>query len=256
MRALVTGGTGGLGAGVARQLAEAGWHVTIAGRDHRRGQAAAAELGGTFVAADLSMSAGVRSLAKAVTDPLDALVLCAGVVSFSREVQKTGDGHELTFATNYLSRYALVHLLRDVLTPTAHVVMAGGDGRHRGVSTDWSQPAAGIRAARKAALAVDLFAVELARQAPDRHVHTCYPGMVRTDLLRSAPGPVRAVTRLLGVPVEQGSGHLTRLVLGQHAGVAWRKDEPMGSGKPLPEADPGLWSLSDSWTRASERTPR
>ncbi|XVQ07091.1 SDR family NAD(P)-dependent oxidoreductase [Spirillospora sp. CA-255316] len=81
--ALVTGSTDGIGAAIARELAAAGAHVVISGRDTVRGEkvaAAIAEHGGRadFVRADLSTGAGVRDLAAAAHHlaggPLDILV--------------------------------------------------------------------------------------------------------------------------------------------------------------------------------------
>ena len=46
-RALVTGGGRGIGADIARELAGAGWHVTVTGRTAEQVEAVAAEIGGT-----------------------------------------------------------------------------------------------------------------------------------------------------------------------------------------------------------------
>jgi NAD(P)-dependent dehydrogenase (short-subunit alcohol dehydrogenase family) len=52
--ALVTGSTAGLGRVIAARLAAEGAAVVVSGRDRRRGEAVADEVGGTFVAADLA----------------------------------------------------------------------------------------------------------------------------------------------------------------------------------------------------------
>ena len=44
--ALVTGGGRGIGAGIARELAGAGWHVTVTGRTSDQVEQVAAEIGG------------------------------------------------------------------------------------------------------------------------------------------------------------------------------------------------------------------
>ena len=51
---VVTGSTQGLGAAIARRRAALGASLVITGRDRERGEAVAAELDGTFVAADLT----------------------------------------------------------------------------------------------------------------------------------------------------------------------------------------------------------
>ncbi|GIF21247.1 NAD(P)-dependent dehydrogenase (short-subunit alcohol dehydrogenase family) [Actinoplanes tereljensis] len=77
--ALVTGSTDGIGAAIARTLADAGAHVVVSGRDTARGEkvvAGIAERGGraTFVRADLAEGGpAVRALAEAA-GPVDILV--------------------------------------------------------------------------------------------------------------------------------------------------------------------------------------
>ncbi|MEM7520483.1 MAG: SDR family oxidoreductase [Pseudomonadota bacterium] len=69
-RALVTGGAQGIGAAIARALADEGHHVTIADLDPL-GHARAAELDGTFVAVDATDLDGI---AGAIGGPYDILV--------------------------------------------------------------------------------------------------------------------------------------------------------------------------------------
>ena len=78
-KALVTGGSGGIGAAICRALAADGWFVYVAGC-HRmdRAEAVAKEIGGEAVEADLSMPLDVKTLFRTVGD-IDLLVNCAGV---------------------------------------------------------------------------------------------------------------------------------------------------------------------------------
>ena len=82
--ALVTGSTDGIGAGIARALADEGAHVIVSGRNAVRGEKIAAQIaerGGTatFVGADLALGgAAIGQLAAAAHaaagGPLDILV--------------------------------------------------------------------------------------------------------------------------------------------------------------------------------------
>ncbi|WP_131742227.1 3-hydroxybutyrate dehydrogenase [Actinomadura roseirufa] len=74
-RALVTGGAGGIGLACARRLAAAGAHVVVADIDGAAAERAAAEIGGTPVAADLAETGSLAGLASGV----DVLVNNAGV---------------------------------------------------------------------------------------------------------------------------------------------------------------------------------
>ena len=78
-KALVTGGSGGIGSAICRALAEDGWYVYVAGCHHMdRAEAVAAEIGGEAVKADLSMPLDVKSLFRKTGD-IELLVNCAGV---------------------------------------------------------------------------------------------------------------------------------------------------------------------------------
>jgi NAD(P)-dependent dehydrogenase (short-subunit alcohol dehydrogenase family) len=120
---LVTGSTDGLGKELARELAQRGATVLVHGRSAERIEAAAAEIaeetGSDHLVpyrADLSSLAAVRRLAEEVAagrGRLDVLVNNAGVGLAARA--ESEDGHELTFAVNYLAPFLLTCLLLPVL---------------------------------------------------------------------------------------------------------------------------------------------
>ncbi|MCU1544035.1 MAG: hypothetical protein JWM50_1900, partial [Microbacteriaceae bacterium] len=72
-------------------------------------------------------SAAAAGSAIADFDRLDGLILNAGTTSGSRERRVTDDGHELTFATNYLGHFALTAKAWPILvrTPESRVVGLG-----------------------------------------------------------------------------------------------------------------------------------
>ena len=77
-RALVTGGSRGIGLEIARGFVAAGVDVTIASRKAAAVAAGAQELGCRGIAADLSTPDGCRALAAEIDGPLDVLVNNAG----------------------------------------------------------------------------------------------------------------------------------------------------------------------------------
>jgi len=80
--ALVTGGGRGIGAGIARELADAGMTVAISARSQDQVDAVAAEIGGLAVVADVSRQDDVeRTVADVERElgPIDLLVNNAGI---------------------------------------------------------------------------------------------------------------------------------------------------------------------------------
>src|SRR5215210_6926977 len=124
---LVTGATDGMGKLVASGLAGRGAAVLVHGRSRDRldatFQAIRNETGSEKLRsylADLSSLGEVRELARrilAAEERLDVLVNNAGMIA--RERKESEDGHELTFAVNYLSHFLLTRLLLPLLCDSA-----------------------------------------------------------------------------------------------------------------------------------------
>lgn len=81
--AIVTGGTGGIGLGIARGLAAAGAKLALVGRNQEKGERARKLLdGAAFIAADVTRKADCAAMVKATVDRfgrLDILVNNAGM---------------------------------------------------------------------------------------------------------------------------------------------------------------------------------
>ncbi len=123
-RYLITGSNAGLGFFSAIQLAEAGAHVVMTGRNPNRLAAARAavlrqipeaEGRGTVetLLLDTSNLGSVRAAAATARGrkPLHGLLLNAGIVHPPKKRETTADGHEIVFATNVLGHYALAGAL-------------------------------------------------------------------------------------------------------------------------------------------------
>jgi len=97
--AIVTGGASGLGEATSRLLAERGARVVVMDLDRQqeRGDALAKEIGGVFVAADVTNHSEVQAAVDAAVEmgPLRALVNCAGIGWATRTIDKNGNPHDL-----------------------------------------------------------------------------------------------------------------------------------------------------------------
>jgi 3-oxoacyl-[acyl-carrier protein] reductase len=78
MRALVTGGGRGIGAGIARALAGDGWDVVVGARSRDQVEVVAGEIGGEWVEVDVADRGSVEQLV-AEAGEIDLLVANAGI---------------------------------------------------------------------------------------------------------------------------------------------------------------------------------
>lgn len=91
--ALITGGASGLGLATAKRIVAAGGHVTIIDLASSQGAAIAEELGGVFVAADVTsvdeVQAAVATAQAAA--PLRIVVNCAGIAPPAKVLDREGN---------------------------------------------------------------------------------------------------------------------------------------------------------------------
>jgi NAD(P)-dependent dehydrogenase (short-subunit alcohol dehydrogenase family) len=112
LKALVTGGTSGLGRAIALQLARDGADVAVHGRDAARGAQTVEAIHGQggnarFVGADLNDAASVTRLAKEVGD-IDILVNNAGFAVFGPTETFEIASFDAMFAANVRAPFFLV----------------------------------------------------------------------------------------------------------------------------------------------------
>jgi NAD(P)-dependent dehydrogenase (short-subunit alcohol dehydrogenase family) len=203
--AVVTGGSDGLGLGLAERLARAGAEVILPVRNAAKGSAAAARIGGNVSTRplDLSSLASVAAFADGLNAdgrPVHLLINNAGVMAPATR-HTTDDGLELQFETNYLGHFALVARILPLLRAgharvTTQSSIAARTGRIAFDDLQSAEKYAPMRAYGLSKLATMLFGLELDRRSRAHGwnitSNVAHPGLTSTNLQASGPNMGRA----------------------------------------------------------------
>ena len=150
-RALITGGTTGIGLETARLFVEEGARVAITGKNPATLEAARKELGGDVLviasdASDAAAQKGVVEEIRRTFGGLDALFANAGGADLRPVEQWDEAGFDRAFALNLKGPYFLIQALLPVLANPASIVLNGSVNAHIGMANT------SVYAATKAAL--------------------------------------------------------------------------------------------------------
>jgi short-subunit dehydrogenase len=125
--AVVTGGSSGIGLGIARRLIERGCEVVLSARGQDRLGPLVAELGAIGVAADVATEEGRAAIVAAVRrlGRLDWLVNNAGTGGGTAGLDVDAERAQRVLETNFYSHVALTHELWPLLkaSPRGHVIV-------------------------------------------------------------------------------------------------------------------------------------
>ncbi len=142
--AIITGGASGLGAATARALAAEGVTVTVFDRNGDGAKAVAEEIGGNFVAGDVTEAADCQSAVDqaAAAGVLRVAVNCAGTGWVGRVINRDGSPHDLG-AFEFIQRLNVIGTF-NVMTKAASAMAATepGDDGERGVIVNTASVAA------------------------------------------------------------------------------------------------------------------
>lgn len=204
-RAVLTGGSDGIGLHIATRLAAAGADLVLPVRDARKGEDAAARIRAgapgariTLHALDLSSLASVAAFGAALLAdgrPVHLLVNNAGVMTPPQR-RTTADGFELQWGTNHLGHVALVaHLMPLLRAGSARVVsqvsVAAARGAVQWDDLDGVRSYDGMRSYRQSKIALGLFGLELDRRSRAAGwgitSTLAHPGVAPTSLLAARP---------------------------------------------------------------------
>ena len=182
---VVTGAAQGIGFAIAKGLSGAGATVVIADRDETLGQRAAHEIGGSFVALDVTDSASVDAAFDSVVErhgKLDVLVNNAGIVKNAAALDTDDAAWRQVLAVNldgvfYCSRSAARHMVRQKSGRIVNIASMSGSIANR------PQPQASYNASK--AGVIHLTRSLAAEWAADGvRVNSISPGYVGTELTK------------------------------------------------------------------------
>jgi short-subunit dehydrogenase len=206
--AVVTGGSSGIGAALARLLTEKGWHCVLVARGEERLRAVAEEIGGEHEVCDVGDRAAVDRMAASVLERHPAIGLLVNNAGISGRrggfLDTDPDWIEELFRVNFLGAVWCLRAFLPALEAArpSHVVNVAS------VAGTVAVPP-GVYSATKHALVA--FSRALAGSLPARgiHVHTVNPGFVETPgfpqrgrlgnrlLERAIISPERAARRIV-----------------------------------------------------------
>ncbi|GAA3045411.1 SDR family NAD(P)-dependent oxidoreductase [Pseudonocardia yunnanensis] len=216
-RAVVTGGSSGIGQETARALASAGAEVTLAVRSADAGERAAADIRATtgrddvrVAHVDLADRSTVDAFTTGWTGPLHILVNNAGIMALP-ELARTPEGWEAQFAVNHLGHAALTLGMHEALTTAqgARLVVVSSSAHQQSpvVFDDVhfaSRPYEAWSAYGQSKTATVLFMVAVAKKwaADGVTANALHPGGIMTNLQRHLDD---MQLRFVGAVDEQGN---------------------------------------------------
>jgi NAD(P)-dependent dehydrogenase (short-subunit alcohol dehydrogenase family) len=241
---VITGASDGIGAAAARRIRRGGHNVVLVGRSESKTAAVAAELAAQYFVADFAELSQVRDLAGKIRSAyprIDVLANNAGGV-FAK-LERTADGHEITFQVNYLAPFLLTTLLLDVLTGSHATIVNTSSSSQRLLrnvkladfeTTERRRPSTAYALAK---LANILFTRELHRRFSGDGISAAvvHPGFVNTNIGHSSGS--RFLTTMQRTPIsriiataDRGADQLVWLATSV-PGIDWTAGEYYVKGK-------------------------
>jgi NAD(P)-dependent dehydrogenase (short-subunit alcohol dehydrogenase family) len=222
-RVVVTGATGAIGSAAAALLVKRGARVVLMARPSPRLNALVESLseGDNRIASipvDLSSLQSVRTAARQLFregEHIAALIHIAAI--FTTKYQKGPQGLEVMLTTNHLGPYLMTNMLRDRLTGGGRVITVTAPSTTR-VDVDRllnKERFSAMHTFQATKAANLMFTFELARRAKrwDVRANAFFPGLVRSELMSDASGPMQFLSRLLSRDANHAAHDLVDLAL-------------------------------------------
>jgi 3-oxoacyl-[acyl-carrier protein] reductase len=185
--ALVTGGGRGIGASIARELAQAGMRVAVTGRSHEQVHAVADELDGLALIGDVTHRDDVEALVERTErelGPIDLLVANAGVSGSGRPfLEEAVEEWWRVFEVNVLGAYLCCRTVGALMSDRGRgrIVNVGSGGSYLPIANPTISLGTSYGPS-KAALGRFTEILAAALVPSGVHVFLISPGLVRTSL--------------------------------------------------------------------------
>lgn len=185
-KALVTGGSGGIGKACGRRLVDLGYDVVLTARREEPLRAAADEMGARYAVADAGDPEGFAPAVEAIGE-IDLLVHAAGTLGGTYARKQTFEQWRATMSANLDSCFVVTSAALPRMKPGSRFVFISSSAAHE------PMPARTAYSASKAGM--NAFAAALAQEV-DRdgiNVHIVTPGPVETEMLADVPFEMWAI---------------------------------------------------------------
>jgi NAD(P)-dependent dehydrogenase (short-subunit alcohol dehydrogenase family) len=185
-RALVTGGSSGIGLAVGRALAERGYEVVLNARREGPLAAAAASIGARHAVGDCAVEAGAAAVVEAA-GPVDLLVHAAGMMAGTFVRKESVATFDAVLAANLRSSFLLARAVLPTMAAGGRIIFLSSSSAHQ------PQPGKAAYTASKAGLNAFALALALEVERDGISVHTVTPGPVATPMLDGVHFPMHAL---------------------------------------------------------------
>jgi len=232
---LITGGTSGIGKGIARHYLKNGDRVIVVGSSPAKGESFLEEAGilgaqerAIYLKADLNLvkeNQRIIEEVKSKFSSLDVLILCAQYQKNRKTTIKTEEGFEISFGLYYLSRYVLSYGLKDCLENTLrpiiiNVCAPGMKGAVNWYDLQSEKNFNSIKAIMHGSRLNDLLGVSYALNNQESRIKYILfnPGAVQTSgAMEAYDQPltnliIKGLYKLIGKPVEKAIVPMIKLI--------------------------------------------
>lgn len=185
-RALVTGGSSGIGLAVGRMLVDHGYEVVLNARRPDALEQAARDIGARWAAGDCADEGDVASV-RAVAGPVDLLVHAAGMMQGTFVRKESVDTFDAVLRANLRSAFLVTQAVLPEMPAGGRIVFLSSSSAHA------PQPGKTAYSASKAGLNAFAFALAGEVERDGIAVHVVTPAPVATPMLDEVHFPMHAL---------------------------------------------------------------